>query len=293
MTSCNEDETLVRKGKPAISLAENGTTTAVVEGDDIVMTFNLDYALKDATQVRVEFSGDGVTYSDFNETTINDAGGGFFGGEGFFINIPAFTETFTYNFKTVQDIFPEANEEVTFKFYSAAKAYATIDQEMTVTMTNYVQPNDDVTIRLEWPNAASTNGDFSGCDIDYDLEVYDGGFGLFDDSYYDCPEVIVLAETAPDGNYFVVPSLYDLGGTPDTAADAVNLPFKLVIYKAGLWYNEIDFNDPAFNSFDGVGAATLGAVLVKTGTSFELQDGNGDTISTGRMGLPQFTSSRK
>lgn len=293
MTSCNEDETLVRKGKPGMTISQNGTSTTITEGEDIVITFNLEYALKDATQVRVEFNGDGVTYSDFNGTTMDSAGGGFYGGEGFYISIPAFTDTYTYNLGTVQDVFPESDETATLTFYSAAKGYATIDQEMTVTMNNYVQPNDDVSIRLEWDDAASTNGEFAGCDIDYDLEVYDGGFGLFADSYYDCPELIVIADTAPDGNYFVVPSLYDLGGTPDTAADAVNLPFKLVIYKAGIWYNEMDFNDPAFNSFDGVGAATLGAVLVKTGTSFELQDGNGDTISTGKMGLPQFTSSRK
>jgi len=292
MSSCNEDETLVREGKPVITIAENATSKTIVEGESFDITFNLSYPLQHATQVRVDFTGEGLTYSDFNETTIASAGGGFFGGEGFYIEIPAFTDTYTYSFKTVEDIFPEDNETAKLTFFSAAKAYATIDQEMTVTLDNYTQPNNDVTIELRWDTAASTNGAFSGCDIDFDLDLYDGGFAPFDDSWYDCPEVITIAEGAPDDTYYVVPSIYDLGGAPDSAAETVNLPFKLVIYKAGIWYNEIDFDTPDFNSTTGGGAA-LGAVLVKTGTSFELIDANGDTVSTGKMSIPQFTSLRK
>ena len=292
-TSCQEDESLTRaNNRPIASLDSASVTTT--EGQPATFTLNLDKAIHDAVEFRVEVvGGTAVEGVDFNMDNYGPASI-FEGAFGYLGAMSPYVTTQDFTINTIADIYPEETKTIELKFTSVLNAKGYIDDLfLTVNIENFVQPNDDVSIRLEWDDAASANGSFAGCDIDYDLEVYDGGFGLFADSYYDCPELIVIADTAPDGNYFVVPSLYDLGGTPDTAADAVNLPFKLVIYKAGIWYNEMDFNDPAFNSFDGVGAATLGAVLVKTGTSFELQDGNGDTISTGKMGLPQFTSSRK
>lgn len=298
VTSCNEDETLDRKGKPTLTLASNSAT--VTEGENAEITFNFDFAIKDPAHVRIEIQP--VSTASDNDVswgipTVASAGGGFFGGEGYFLTIPAFTDTFTYTLPAIQDLFAEGTETLELKFYSAGKGYAKIDQTFTLTIDNYAQPNDDLLVRLEWGSTSFTDngGDtVSGCDIDFDLEIYDGG-GLAYDSYYDCPENITIPETAADGTYAIVPSLWTTGVAP--TADRQDLPIKIIVAKQGVWYNEIDLNLAEFNAADGGldqgngGAIALGALLVKNGTTFTLQDATGTDISTGR--LANLTSNRK
>lgn len=298
-TSCNEDESLQRKGKPTLTLASNAAT--VTEGESAPITFDFEFAIKDPAHVRIEIVGGTGSEADvsFGLPTIDQAGGGFFGGEGYFLTIPAYTDSYTFDLATVQDLFPEDAETVELKFFSAGKGYAKIDQTFTVTINNYVQPNDDVTIRLEWPSTSfvDNGGDtVSGCDIDFDLEIYDAG-GVAYDSYYDCPENIVMPETAADGTYAIVPSLWTTGVAQTT--ERQDLPVRIIVAKQGVWYNEVDLNLPEFNAADGGldqgngGAIALGALLVKNGTTFTLQDATGTDISTGRLANFNITPNRK
>jgi len=278
MTSCNEDETLVRKGKPGMTISENGTTTTITEGEDIVITFNLDYALKDATQVRVEFNGEGVTYDDFNATNMQSAGGGYYGGEGLYITIPAFVDTYTYNLSTVEDFISEADETATLTFYSAAKAFATIDQEMKVTLNNFV--GEDLIMRLDW------DGDYiaDACgDLDFDLELLDGGFNYIGTSYTDCPESLTILGTDPDDSYTLDVSLWE---SFYTGSETGAIPASVTFAKAGVFNETYDLSS-LYNLADGGNQngnanAYNSFTIVKTGTTYTITDPNANPVVSGK-----------
>lgn len=295
--SCQEDETLARSVKPVVSLDYSGPNT-IMEGDQVQFTLNVDKASQHRIDFRISLEeGSTGSVSDIQHGGISDdffAPDEFFAAFGLQGAIAPYTTSQTFTLIANKDLFPEDTEKFKVRVSSISKGEGFIDDLMfEFNVDNYAQPNHDLTIELQWPDAASTNEEFAGCDIDFDLDLYDGFFGAYDNSWYDCPESITIPEGAPDDTYYVVPSIYDLGGTPDTIEDMVNLPFRLVIAKQGIWYNEIDFNLDDFNSNSGTGAATLGAVLVKTGNTFELQNADGNTISTGKMAMPEFKSRRK
>ena len=63
---------------------------------------------------------------------MDEAGGGFFGGNGYFFVIDADETTASLDIETIADAMPEGTETLTLKFYSASQGKAIIDQTVNV-----------------------------------------------------------------------------------------------------------------------------------------------------------------
>jgi hypothetical protein len=132
--SCDkEDDLLPRDGKPITTIAQKDIT--VTEGNDIVLDFALSYTIPEEAHYRVEIAGGNATDVDdfvIDLDTMEDAGGGFFGGNGYFFVIDPDTAAATLSIETIADGLPEGTETLTLKFYSASKGKAFIDQTVNV-----------------------------------------------------------------------------------------------------------------------------------------------------------------
>ncbi len=140
VSSCNEDETLERKGKPTVSVLNSGISVQENAQPDI--EFSLSYSIKNTTHMRVEIIGgtaiEGEDYT-VNLETIESAGGGYFGGEGYFATIPPFTTDYVLSdFITInQDNITEGRETIELQLFSASKGYAIVDQTYTINIDDY------------------------------------------------------------------------------------------------------------------------------------------------------------
>ncbi|TGD57981.1 hypothetical protein [Flavobacterium humi] len=132
--SCEkEDDLLQRTGKPTVTIDQKDIT--VTEGDPITLDFKLSYAIPAETHIRIEVAGGTATDEDdflFDLDTMEDAGGGFFGGNGYFFVIDPDETTATLDIETIADAMPEGTETLTLKFYSASQGRAVIDQTVNV-----------------------------------------------------------------------------------------------------------------------------------------------------------------
>ncbi|MFV8333056.1 hypothetical protein [Flavobacterium sp. GSP14] len=132
--SCeDEDALLPRDGKPIVTIAKK--EVEVTEGNAITLDFTLSYAIPEESHFRIEIAGGTATDQEdfeFDLDTMEDAGGGFFGGKGYFFVIDPETTTATLDISTIADALPEGTETLTLKFYSASKGKAIIDQTVNV-----------------------------------------------------------------------------------------------------------------------------------------------------------------
>ncbi|MGH2666432.1 hypothetical protein [Flavobacterium sp.] len=132
--SCEkEDDLLARDGKPTVTIDQKDIV--VTEGDPITLDFKLSYAIPTETHIRIEVAGGTATDEDdfvFDLDTMEDAGGGFFGGNGYFFVIDPDETTASLDIETIADAMPEGMETVTLKFYSASQGRAVIDQTVNV-----------------------------------------------------------------------------------------------------------------------------------------------------------------
>jgi hypothetical protein len=139
LTSCNEDDNadIARKGKPVLTL-ENNKVTAI-EGDNASLKFKLSYPIDGDAEVRIEVIGgtaiEGVDYQ-LNIDTMDDAGGGFFGGNGYYYSFDgSMTSVDFSDLETLQDLDnTEGPETIVLKLFSAGKGRVIVDQIVTVTI---------------------------------------------------------------------------------------------------------------------------------------------------------------
>ncbi|WP_299889833.1 hypothetical protein [uncultured Lacinutrix sp.] len=174
ITSCNEDETLVREGKPTLSLAAKSTTAT--EGENVSMDFELSFPIGSISQVRVEVVGgtavEGEDYS-FNLGTVDDQGGGFFGGDGYYAEMPAYLTSYTLSdFITIaENNQAESAETIQLRLFSVSKAEALVDDTFTIT----INPHNE---RCAWSLSMSDsygdgwNGGFISLDVNGNISNY-------------------------------------------------------------------------------------------------------------------------
>jgi hypothetical protein len=137
ITSCNEDETLEREGKPTVTVVENNILSK--ESENVSLEFNFSYTIKEAAQVRIEVIGgtaeEGTDY-EFNLSTIEDAGFGYFGGEGYFGEIPAFTSNFTLTdfLSVLTDDVSDSGETIELRISSVSKGTILINERVSISI---------------------------------------------------------------------------------------------------------------------------------------------------------------
>lgn len=314
LSSCNNDENTSYTQSVKSIVTTQQTSLTIAEGASASVTLNMDKPYKEASNLKIELVGGTGSQDDFTvdytgvapldiETTVDDG----WGLIGYKLSIPAYTSSFTFNINTVLDLLPEGTETLKLKISSAGNGNALVDpssEYINVTITPTV--STDFVAKFDWSGSyknyhgTTLLGEYKGvddkahefCGFDFDLEIYDAGFNLYDASYSDCPEQITLdGATTPDGDYIIVPSFW----TRTVAAAAVPktgeiiFPAILTMAKPGAFIHTVDMTGLFKYSLGGAAQSNPDAyvpvaVVTKTGTTYVLTDYNtSEVLAQGRM----------
>lgn len=312
--SCNDDEdaTLERGIKPIVTADQ--TSFSITEGESATVTLTTNTVYNKDMQFKLELVGGTGSFSDYttsgNETTIDDG----YGVIGHAIDFPAYATTFSFDINAILDFYPEGAETLVFRFYSMGNANGLVDaasETITVNVANGTM--DDVVTVVDWSQSSRDSfgtlhaGEYLGtddlmheyCDYDFDLEIYDSGFGILATSYSSCPETATVFSTDPDDVYYIVPSFWTNAG-PTDPAEEISFKVKVTIAKPGVWMYETNFDD-VWNSTDGGAdegnpeAYQFAGILTKTGSTYLLEDLDSNVLASGKSAslksrLPRKTS---
>jgi len=319
--SCEDDDTLEKKGKPRLVLQNN--TATVTEGETAVFNMVLDYAVDTKIDLRIDvldennnpipigetLNGNGFNLFDLdnidlpihpNEASFQVApcselsgtmfrswfGGGEFsfgylGGSGYYTCYEPFQENLQLNIKTKGDFIENGARSVKFRISSTSNLEATIDEIITVNIED--SPVEDLVMTLSW------DGNYLGttdpCDInngiDMDLELYLDG-NFVAFSYNDCPESITIPSNAPDALYRIDASLWATNGNIANG----NIPASLEFNKTGVFNDQQDisalFTINDGGLNDGNSNAITSFFIEKIGATFIIRDPNDVFITSGK-----------
>ncbi|MGS2727299.1 hypothetical protein ACU8DI_11880 [Psychroserpens sp. BH13MA-6] len=312
--SCQDDDTIARRGKPQLFVMNNSAT--VTEGETATFDIDVEYAVSDKIDIRIDVlddqgnpvvtanptdgdptSGNGyydrVEFDDFEVPypTWFEAGWfqyGYLGGSGYVATFPPFSESIQLNIETLADFIPENSKTVTFRLTSTSLMSATIDEQITLTIEDLV--GDDLVARLNWDGDYLDSG-ADPCDIDngldLDLELIFGG-NYIQTSYGDCPEELTILGTDTDGTYTIDASFWTNNG--NSSADNINVPASIDFLKAGVFVESVDLsslfplNDGGLS--DGNGNAITSFTIEKSGTTYTITDSDNNQIAQGRVSRP-------
>ncbi len=308
-TSCdnyNEDDDVTlntRADKPIVTVSENNFTVA--EGEDVTITLTADKALSVPMEFKLELlPGSTADFREFqssgSETTITTGAGII----GYLITMPAYTTSYTFTISPDIDLDAEGSEVLNFRLYGASNSTGIIaegDENITVNVGNTV--SNDFWAVVRWGDEYADDfgtlhgGTYTGvdgeqhelCDFDFDLEVYDSSFNIFDTDYNNCPAKVIIPADAPDGDYIIVPSFWDRAISAGAVPQSGNIVYPVFVDmgKPGAFSHTVDLT----GSFTYVaGGANNGnpdayipvAIVTKVGTTYTLKDYNDPTIILGQ-----------
>lgn len=319
--SCEDDDTLEKKGKPKLVLQNN--TVTVTEGETAVFNMVLDYAVDTKIDLRIDvldennnpipvgevLNGNGFNLFDLdnidfpihpNEANFQVApcselsgtmfrswfGGGEFsfgylGGSGYYTCYEPFQENLQLNIKTKGDLIDNGARSVKFRISSTSNLEAIIDEIITVNIED--APVEDLIMNLKW------DGNYLGttdpCDInngiDMDLELYLDGTFVAF-SYNDCPESITIPANAPDALYRIDASLWTTNGNMASG----NIPAILEFNKAGAFNNQQDLSSLFIINNGGLNDGNTNAItsflIEKEGATYIIKDPNAVLVASGK-----------
>jgi hypothetical protein len=309
LVSCNETEDTISIPDDRSVITSSVSSMILEEGGaGQTVTLTVDKPSTRVLEYRVELINDTFTESGA-DLTLTDATGGaiefvdhlYPPFDAFQIEIPAYATSYSFDVSALSDLDVEGTENKQIRIVPNKSQFGTTVNGASdgilidVEITNYAQPNDDLIIQIAFEDSVYTDDDgdsAGGCDNDYDFELYNSAFALVGSSYYDCPEQIILSETAADGTYYLYVSLYALGGPLTT--EAQDLPFNLVVAKQGIWYEEFAFSG-LYDSAAGSGVEgnpnagdLLAYTILKSGTTYSVVDSEGAVLASGRLANANF-----
>ncbi|SEP96621.1 hypothetical protein [Flavobacterium urocaniciphilum] len=297
--SCNDDDTeFGKKDKPTLSVVNK--SYSVVEGQPFELQFTLDKAINDPIEYKLVIKPDGTAEdqmdyyiqngclsNDPSCVAIEENGGPV----GYVFTVPAYTTNYTLTIETIADYLPEGTEN--FKVYVLSrrnlKGLVAEDTEMDLSITNYV--STEILARFDWTGTyMGTDGEeHDFCDLDLDLEFYDGGGNVVEYSYSSCPEEIITS-SLPDGDFDVYASFWSLAGaSPEPNQD---IPFTVTVAKQGVWTRDLTFsgvlNTSMVSGEDGNPDAYIYVGTInRSGNIYTFTDSNGVQLEQGRHAAPK------
>lgn len=314
LNSCqDDDQSYTASGNhPVATLTIDKTTigevddlTTVGEYENVaICTITMDKASKTTVKYKVEFLADEST-GTLEDFTVNLPPSGIDNGT------PGYTLTVAPNAMskvfTVSGNFDEAadpGETLKFKLSPISDLTGTLEsnsQFFTITVGN--DTSDDLEITFDW----EANREYVGldqethsfADFDFDLEIYDENFDLFDYSYASAPEKVnVFDGETPNGTYYIVTSFYDVS-TGETPMLPLNFNASVKVVKRGVFSKVINVPN-IWNSTtggyeqDNPDFLYVAAYFVKVGSTYTLYDMNDNELATGKMAqLKQALKSNK
>lgn len=312
LTSCSEDDnatTGARVEKPIVSA--DATNFTVTEGETVTVNLTTNTPYFRPMAFKLELVGGTGAFRDFEcsgTETVLDDGWGVIGHK---LSFPAFAEEASFDITPVLDFLPEGTETLVFRLYPMGNSNGLVDEASeTITVTVNNGTSDDVVTVVDWSeNSYNAHGnlvegtyvDADGdehafCDYDFDLEIYDAAFDYHATSYSSCPEQASVLGTDADGLYYIVPSFWTVAG-PIEPAEPIGFNVKVTIAKPGVWVNESVIT--LWNTTDGGAvegnpdAYQIAGILTKAGTSYVLEDMDGNVLASGRQQALQNRIPRK
>lgn len=311
--SCQDDDSIARRGKPALRVANN--TMTVTEGETAVFDINVEYPLSEKIDIRIDIldqegnpvvtanpsGGDATTGNGFYDRVVFDdievpyptwfeSGWfdyGYLGGSGYVASFPPYTDNIQLNIETILNVLPQSSRSVTLRLTSTSLMAASINEVITVNIEDFV--GEDLITRLNWAGDYLESG-ADACDIDagldLDLELIFGG-AYIQTSYNDCPEQLTILGSDDDGTYTVDASFWTANG--NTSSEGMNIPVSIEFIKPGVFAETVDLsalfplNDGGLS--DGNGNAITSFTVEKTGTTYTVTDSNNTQVAQGRMSV--------
>ncbi|WP_323788257.1 hypothetical protein [Psychroserpens sp.] len=306
--SCEDDDSIARRGKPSLTLMSNSVT--VTEGETAVFVLNAEYAVSEKIDIRIDIlddQGNPVVTAEGDPTTGNglydrvqfesvevpyptwfESGWfeyGYLGGTGYVASFPPFSETMELSIETIQDFIPEQTETVHLRLSATSLMSASIQQDISININDFV--GEDLVARLNWAGDYLDSAE-DPCDIDVGLDldlelIFDGGY--VQTSYNDCPEELIILSSDTDGTYTIDASFWTANG--NTSANGDNIPVSIDFMKAGVFVESVDLstlfplNDGGLN--DGNGNAITSFFVEKAGSTYTITDSNNTQIAQGRF----------
>ena len=316
--SCQDDDSIARRGKPKLTLMSNSIT--VTEGETAVFILDVEYGVSEKIDIRIDIldaDGNPVVTAEGDPTTGNgfydrvqfesievpyptwfESGWfeyGYLGGTGYVASYPAFTESIQLNIETIQDFIPEGSKTINLRLSSTSLMNATIQEDISVIVNNFVA--NDLITRLNWA------GDYldstaDPCDIDagldLDLElIYNGAY--VQTSYNDCPEELTISSSDADGIYTIDASFWTANG--NTSANGSNIPVSIDFIKAGVFVESVDLSSLFPLNDGGLNDGNLNAItsfsVEKNGNTYTITDSNNTQIAQGRFADYRLTLEQK
>jgi hypothetical protein len=309
--SCEDDDSIARRGKPELAVISNSVT--VTEGETATFILDVEYAVSEKIDIRIDIldldgnpvvtanptDGDATTGNGFYDRVQFEAievpyptwfESGYFeygyqGGSGYIASFPAFTETIELNIETLQDFIQDGTQTINLRLSATSLMQATIQEDVTLTINDFV--GNDLVTRLNWAgdyldSAADPCDINSGLDMDLEL-IFDGAY--VQTSYNDCPEELIILSSDTDGIYTIDASFWTSNG--NTSVDGNNIPVSIDFLKAGVFLESVDLssifplNDGGLS--DGNGNAITSFFVEKTGNNYTITDSNNTQIAQGRF----------
>ncbi|WP_281764451.1 hypothetical protein [Neptunitalea lumnitzerae] len=289
--SCNDEHDFSLNEKPVVSNTGE-TTLTITEGSEATIELAVSQSI--ASSIFVLFK---PATDDFDFTSDFVIGEGEFiedyhtgGPEGYVVEIPAYSDTFSVPVEAILDVVPEGSESFDMVMSSYYTRMGTVEGE-TITYTINVEDYivNDLDIEFSWDGTyTDADGDTQDlCDIDFDLELYDASFNIIDYSYSSCPEGLYITEgELADGTYYLVPSLWSTNDA--TFASPMDFPAMLTVTKVNQTQTTLDLSD-VWNSTDGgyvEGNSGYQYVYLLTisGSNYTLTDGmTGDVVFNAKV----------
>lgn len=319
LVSCNDDDNetaSARTFKPTVTVEETNFT--VLEGDMVQLVLNTATPLNQRMEFKLELAGGTANFRDYTvdgdadsttdeETNIDDG----WGVIGHKVIFPAYATSHTVDITTIYDLLPEDVETIQLKLIPMGNSNGLVDAASElITITVNPKTSNDFVVVADWKETkANAHGNLESavytdttggdehdyCMFDFDLEIYDVDFNVYADDYSGCPATITLPESAPDGVYFIVPSFWSAATGPNDVPklaedEDIRFKMKVTMAKPGIWIHEVNYDEIWTYKTGGLNEglpANIGyqiaGVLIKTGTTYELQDIDGNILAQGRM----------
>ncbi len=300
----DEDDTFnTRADKPVVTVS--ATDFTVTEGEDVTITLTADKALTVPMEFKLELLPSSTGgFRDFvasGEETSITTGAGIIG---YLVTMPAYTTSYTFTISPELDLEAEGTEVFNFRLYSASNSTGLIaegNENITVTVNNGT--SNDFIASVRWGGDYADDfgtlhaGTYLGvdgneheyCDFDFDMEVYDASFNIFEVDYDNCPATVVIPADAPDGDYIIVPSFWDRATAAGSVPQSGNIIYPVFVDmgKPGVFSHTVDltgtFTYVAGGANNGNPDAYVPvAIVTKVGTTYTLKDYNDPSIILGQ-----------
>lgn len=309
-TSCIDDDSIPKTGKPALTVINPSVT--VTEGETATFNLTVEYPIATKIDVRIDVldeegnpiptaeaigdpnSGNGYSAIDLEDVEVPyptwfDSGWfnfGYLGGSGYVATFDPFTESFDIDINTLIEDLPNETKTVNLRLSATSEMAVAIDEVITINIENLI--SDNLVTRFAWDGSYSAD---PCSDIDFDLELYfEGAFTDF--SYSSCPEEITISGSDQDGTYEIDASLWET-----FIPENLDIPVTLSFIKSGVFVETIDLS-ALFPSADGGlnqgnGNAITTYTIVKSGTTYTITDPNNTVVAQGRFANDRLSLEEK